>query len=107
VGWLKDFADPEPLLDPVFNGKNILDVGNSNFSLLDNPDTNKLMDDAEIVNDPTERNKAWGEVDKAITEQAPSIAWLWDTQPMLVSKNVAPVVNQSNASFDLAFTSLK
>ena len=107
VGWLKDFADPETLLDPVFNGKNILDVGNSNFSLLDNPDTNKLMDDAEIVNDPTERNKAWGEVDKAITEQAPSIAWLWDTQPMLVSKNVAPVVNQSNASFDLAFTSLK
>jgi peptide/nickel transport system substrate-binding protein len=107
VGWLKDFADPETLLDPVFNGKNILDVGNSNFSQLDNPDTNKLMDDAEVINDPAERNKAWGEVDKAITEQAPSIPWLWDTQPMLASKNVAPVVNQSNASFDLAFTSLK
>jgi peptide/nickel transport system substrate-binding protein len=107
VGWLKDFADAETLLDPVFNGKNILDVGNSNFSLLDNPETNKLMDDAEVVNDPDQRNQAWGEVDKAITEQAPSIPWLWDTQPMLVSKNVAGVVNQSNASFDLAFTSLK
>jgi peptide/nickel transport system substrate-binding protein len=107
VGWLKDFADPETLLDPVFNGKNILDVGNSNFSQLDNPDTNKLMDDAEVVNDPAERNKAWGEVDKAITEQAPSIPWLWDTQPMLVSKNVSPVVNQANASFDLMFTSIK
>jgi len=107
VGWLKDFADPETLLGPVFNGKNILDVGNSNFSQLDNPDTNKLMDDAEVVNDPAERNKAWGEVDKAITEQAPSIPWLWDTQPMLVSKNVNPVVNQANASFDLNFTSIK
>ena len=107
VGWLKDFADPETLLDPVFNGKNILDVGNSNFSQLDNPDTNKLMDDAEVVNDPDERNKAWGEVDKAITEQAPSIPWLWDTQPMLVSKNVNPVVNQANAAFDLTFTSIK
>ena len=31
VGWLKDFADPETLLGPVFNGANILDVGNSNF----------------------------------------------------------------------------
>ena len=31
VGWLKDFADPETLLGPVFKGKNILDVGNSNF----------------------------------------------------------------------------
>ena len=27
VGWLKDFADPETLLNPVFNGKNILDGG--------------------------------------------------------------------------------
>jgi peptide/nickel transport system substrate-binding protein len=107
VGWLKDFADPETLLGPVFNGKNILDVGNSNFSQLDNPDTNKLMDDAEVINDPAERNKAWGEVDKAITEQAPSIPWLWDTQPMLVSSNVVPVVNNANAAFDLTFTSIK
>jgi peptide/nickel transport system substrate-binding protein len=40
VGWLKDFADPETLLGPVFNGKNILKVGNSNFALLDDPDIN-------------------------------------------------------------------
>jgi len=107
VGWLKDFADPETLLGPVFNGKNILEVGNSNFSQLDNPDTNKLMDDAEVINDPAERNKAWGAVDKAVTEQAPSIPWLWDTQPMLVSKNVSGVVNAANASFDLTATSIK
>ena len=31
VGWLKDFADPETLLGPTFNGKNILDQGNSNW----------------------------------------------------------------------------
>ena len=37
VGWLKDFADPETLLNPVFNGKNILEEGNSNFALLDDP----------------------------------------------------------------------
>jgi peptide/nickel transport system substrate-binding protein len=107
VGWLKDFADPETLLDPVFKGSNILDVGNSNFSQLDDPKVNDLMDKAEVVNDPTERNKAWGEVDKAITEASPSIPWLWDKQPMLMSKNVAGVVNSANASFDLAWTSLK
>jgi peptide/nickel transport system substrate-binding protein len=107
VGWLKDFADPETLLDPVFNGKNILEQGNSNFSQLNDPKTNSLMDKAEVVNDPTERNKAWGEVDKAITEAAPSVPWLWDTQPMLMSKNVNGVVNQANAAFDLPFTSIK
>jgi peptide/nickel transport system substrate-binding protein len=107
VGWLKDFADPETLLDPVFNGKNILPVGNSNFAELNDPELNSLMDKAEVVNDPAKRNQAWGDVDKAITEAAPSIPWLWDKQPMLESSNVNGVVNRANASFDLAWTSLK
>ncbi len=86
VGWLKDFADPETLLDPVFNGKNILDEGNSNFALLDDPDINKAIDDAEVINDPAERKQAWGDVDKQITEVAAGIPWLWDTQAMLRSE---------------------
>jgi peptide/nickel transport system substrate-binding protein len=107
VGWLKDFADPETLLDPVFNGKNILQVGNSNFAQLDTPKTNALMDKAEVINDPAERNKAWGEVDKAVTEEAPSIPWLWDKQPLLKAKDVNGVINQANAAWDLTFTSIK
>jgi peptide/nickel transport system substrate-binding protein len=107
VGWLKDFADPETLLGPVFNGKNILDEGNSNFSLLDEPALNNLMDEAEGVNDPEERATAWAEADKAITEAAPGIPWLWDKQPMLRSSDVNGVVSQSNAAWDLAFTSVQ
>jgi peptide/nickel transport system substrate-binding protein len=107
VGWLKDFADPEAELGPVFNGKNILDVGNSNFSLLDDPKINSMMDKAEVINDPAERNKAWGEVDKAITEASPSVPWLWDKQPMLKSADVNGVVNAANASWDLTATSIK
>jgi peptide/nickel transport system substrate-binding protein len=107
VGWLKDFADPETLLGPVFNGKNILDVGNSNFAQLDDPKTNELMDKAEVINDPAERNKAWGEVDKAITETAASLPWLWDKQPLLEAKDVNGVINQANAAWDLTFTSIK
>jgi peptide/nickel transport system substrate-binding protein len=74
---------------------------------MDNPDLNKQMDDAEVLNDPAERNKAWGEIDKAITEQAPGILWLWDKQPMLRSQDVNGVVNQANAAWDLTFTSIK
>jgi peptide/nickel transport system substrate-binding protein len=107
VGWLKDFADPETLIGPVFNGKNILEVGNSNFALLNDPKVNEIMDKAEVINDPTERNKAWGEADKAVTEAAASIAWLWDKQPMLKSKDVNGVVNQANAAWDMTFTSIK
>jgi peptide/nickel transport system substrate-binding protein len=107
VGWLKDFADPETLLDPVFNGKNILDAGNSNFALLDDPAANKLMDKAEVINDPTKRKQAWGEVDKKVTDLAPGIPWLWDKQPILHSKDVNGVVNTANAAWDFTFTSVK
>ena len=107
VGWLKDFADPETLLGPVFNGKNILDVGNSNFSQARQPRHEQAHGRRRSHQRPAERNTAWGEVDKAITEQAPSIPWLWDTQPMLISKNVAGVVNSANAAFDLTATSIK
>jgi peptide/nickel transport system substrate-binding protein len=107
VGWLKDFADPETLLGPVFNGKNILDVGNSNFAQLNDPKVNELMDKAEVVNDPAERNKAWGEVDKAITDAAPGVPWLWDKQPVLHSKDVNGVINTNLATWDLTATSVR
>jgi peptide/nickel transport system substrate-binding protein len=107
VGWLKDFADPETLLGPVFNGKNILDVGNSNFAQLNDPKVNKLMDQAEVVNDPAKRNQAWADVDKAITDAAPGVPWLWDKQPILHSKDVNGVVDQNLATWSFAFTSVK
>jgi peptide/nickel transport system substrate-binding protein len=107
VGWLKDFADPETLLGPVFNGKNILDEGNANWALLDDPEINKAMDDAEVINEPEERNVAWGEIDKKLTDTAAGIPWLWDKQPMLLSTDVNGVVNEANAAWDLTFTSLK
>ncbi len=62
---------------------------------------------AELLTDPEERNAAWGEIDKAITEAAPGIPYLWDKQPMLRSSDVNAVVSQSNASFDLSFTSVQ
>jgi peptide/nickel transport system substrate-binding protein len=106
VGWLKDFADAETLLDPVFNGKNILDVGNSNFAQLDDPKVNELITKAEVINDQAERNQAWGDVDKAITESAASVPWLWDKQPVLHSKDVQGVIDQNLATWSLAFTSI-
>jgi ABC-type transport system substrate-binding protein len=65
------------------------------------------MDKAEVINEPEARNKAWGEVDKMLTEAAPSIPWLWDKQPMLKSDDVNGVVNQANAAWDLTATSIK
>jgi peptide/nickel transport system substrate-binding protein len=107
VGWLKDFADPQTVLDPTFNGKNILPANNSNWPQLNDPAVNKAMDQAETILDPAQRAEAWGKIDDMVTADAPGVLWLWDKGPSLWSKNVNPVLNQENASWDLSFLSLK
>jgi peptide/nickel transport system substrate-binding protein len=106
-GWLKDFADGQTFLDPTFNGKNILPANNSNISELNDPKINAAMRDAEVLTDPAERAKAWGEIDKMITAQAPAVPFIWDDTNLIHSKNVNAVGNAYMNSFDLAFSSIK
>jgi peptide/nickel transport system substrate-binding protein len=107
VGWLKDFADPQTVLDPTFNGKNIIPANNSNWPQLNDPAINSAMDKAETILDPKQRAAAWGKIDDQVTADAPGVLWLWDKGPSIWSKNVNPVLNQENASWDLSFISLK
>jgi peptide/nickel transport system substrate-binding protein len=107
VGWIKDFSDAQTFLDPTFNGANILQTGNSNWSQLDDPELNQMMDDAKLVTEPQERADAWAEVNKKLTELAPGVNWVWDKSPLIRSENVNGAVSQSNAQWDLSFTSLK
>jgi peptide/nickel transport system substrate-binding protein len=78
VGWAQDFADPQTMLDPTFNGENIIPTGNSNWPEMDVPEVNKMIDDAKLITEPAERATAWADVNKAIMEQAPSIPYMWD-----------------------------
>jgi peptide/nickel transport system substrate-binding protein len=107
VGWFKDFSDAQTLLDPTFNGKNILPQGNSNWPQLDVPEINDAMAKAEVLTDPAERAKAWAEIDKMITEQAPVVSWVWDKQPLISAADVNAVASEFYNEWDLAWTSLK
>jgi peptide/nickel transport system substrate-binding protein len=106
VGWLRDFADGQTMLDPTFNGKNILPQGNSNWSELNVPAINDAMDKAEVL-PKDERASAWAKIDVMVTEQAPAIPWIWDNQPLIQSANVNGVVAENNSQWDLSWTSLK
>ena len=79
------------MLDPTFNGANILQSGNSNWPQLNVPEVNKAMDEAKLVTDPDERAQAWADVNKMIVEQAPAIPYMWDDQAVVGSPNVAGV----------------
>src|SRR3954447_18857928 len=71
VGWNKDFSDGQTMLDPTFNGKNILPQGNSNWPQLNDPTINKAIDSAELL-PRDQRPNAWATIDKMILNQAPA-----------------------------------
>jgi peptide/nickel transport system substrate-binding protein len=108
LGWGKDFFDSQSMIDPIFNGKNIVQSGNVNTAQANDPAFNKRMDDAEQLTDPTERAKAWGELDKDLTGQVYYITWLWDNEVNYTATNVKGVQNAFNGNaWDLTFSSLK
>ena len=107
VTYGKDFADGQSMLDPTFNGENILPEGNLNFSQLDVATINQAIDNAKLLTDPAARAKAWASVDKLVTAQAPAVPWLWDRWPLIRSKNVNGVANRFVFDWDYTWTSLK
>jgi peptide/nickel transport system substrate-binding protein len=106
VGWVRDFADGQTYLDAPFNGKAIQPVGNVNMSQLDDPGVNAAIEAAKVETDPAARADKWGEVDRKITALAPAVPLTWDRVPMVHSKNVNGVANESLGVWDFAFTSL-
>jgi peptide/nickel transport system substrate-binding protein len=107
VGWFKDFADPQSLLEPTFSGDAIKPQGNVNWSLLDKPEINKAMKDAATIPAGPERNQAWADINKMIVEEAVAIPYSWDDNVQLWSKNVQGVMNAYFSGTDLSFSTLK
>ena len=107
VGWSKDFYETGAMLNPTFNGKNIIPSGNVNYSQLNDPKLNRILDRANASANLAVRTRGWVAADRQATLDAVQIPWVWDKQYNLESKNVQGVVNDYNASWDLGFTSLK
>ncbi|MGI8779257.1 MAG: ABC transporter substrate-binding protein [Solirubrobacteraceae bacterium] len=107
VGWAQDFADPQTMLDPTFNGNNIIQTGNSNWPELDDSALNEKIDAAKLVTEPAERAQAWADVNHDLTALAPSIPYMWDYQSLVVSPNVRGVQNGYSTTWDWNFTSIR
>ncbi len=107
VGWGKDFFDPQSMIDPTFNGKNIVPSGNVNYPQLNDPKINADMKKAEQLTDTTARNQAWAAIDDEITAGAYVVMWIWDNDVNLEASNVNGVQSKFNASWDVTYTSLK
>jgi peptide/nickel transport system substrate-binding protein len=106
-GCAQDFFDPQTVLDPTFNGKNILDVSNTNWSELNDPGVNAAIEKAKATVEPDARAQAWAEVNKEIVALAPAIPYMWDYQSVVASPNVRGVQNGYSTTWDWSFTSLR
>jgi peptide/nickel transport system substrate-binding protein len=103
LGWGKDFNDSQSMIDPVFNGKNIVPTGNTNTGQLNVPALNQQMNAAEQLISPTQRAAAWGKLDKEVTALVPVVPWLWDNEVTFASKDVHGVNwGFANNGWDLA-----
>jgi len=107
AGWFKDFNDPQSMLDPTFKGSNISPSGgNNDLAELNDPKIDAAMDKAALL-EGEERNKAWADIDKMITAEAPAVPFVWDNANLIHAKNVNGVANQYFTAFDFSFTSIK
>jgi peptide/nickel transport system substrate-binding protein len=107
VGWFRDFADAQSMLDATFNGNNILAQGNVNWPQLNVSAINDAMKAAAVLPVGPGRSKAWANVNHMIAEQAPAIPYVWPNNGAVQSKDVVGVLNGYYTTHDLSFTSLK
>jgi peptide/nickel transport system substrate-binding protein len=107
VGWFRDFADPQSMLDATFNGNNILQQGNVNWPQLDVAAINSAMKTAAVTPVGPGRSKDWAAINHSIAEQAPAIPYVWPNSAAVQSKDVVGVLNGYYTTHDLSFTSLK
>jgi peptide/nickel transport system substrate-binding protein len=107
VGWYRDFADAQSMLDATFNGDNILAQGNVNWPELDVPAINQAMKTAAVTPIGGARNQAWAKINHMVAEQAPAVPYLWPNNAAVQSKDVVGVVNGYYTTHDLSFTSIK
>jgi peptide/nickel transport system substrate-binding protein len=106
-GWAQDFADPQTVLDPTFNGELILEASNVNWPELDDPAVNAALEKAKATTDPAARAEAFAAANKLIVAQAPAIPYMWDYQSVVASPNVRGVQNGYSLTWDWSHTSIR
>jgi peptide/nickel transport system substrate-binding protein len=105
AGWIEDFPDPYAYLFVPFSGDAIVPVNNSNWAQEDNPAINKAMDDAAKITDPTERAKAWADVNKQLVMDAPAIPEIWSSNALVKGSQVKGVLDVWNDDWNLSYSS--
>jgi peptide/nickel transport system substrate-binding protein len=123
ANWIRDWADPQTILDTPFAGYNIVPTNNSNYGLVSVPDWPKAnggtyaggaltpldqaMRSAEQTAGATARTTAWAKVDERLVDDAVAVPTLFLNGLTVESTDVRGIIDAWYAEPDFAYTSLK
>jgi peptide/nickel transport system substrate-binding protein len=123
-GWIRDWFDPQTLLDPTFAGYNMVSSGNNNFGQVSYQDwpkaaggtytsgpltpTDQAMKTAEQTVGTAARAAAWAKVDEMLVANADAVPWEFIKQPNIEAKDVRGINDIWNeGDWDYNWSSLK
>src|SRR5262249_28751954 len=71
-GWFQDFPDPSTFLDVLFSGKRISEFESTNTCFFDDPEVNRLIDEASREAMGQARQDRYRIAERAMLDQAPA-----------------------------------
>ncbi|UWZ56646.1 ABC transporter substrate-binding protein [Dactylosporangium aurantiacum] len=78
AGWGADFPTGYGFLSILVDGRTISQSGNNNYAELDNPEVNKLIDEAKAATDPKAAADIWGKINKIVMDEAVMVPFVYD-----------------------------
>ena len=89
-GWVPDFPNGSGTIPALFDGRTIREHvgGNQNFSLVDDKEINKLIDQANGESDLNRQYQLWGQLDRRIQEKALVVPILYDRSLQMLGSKV-------------------
>jgi peptide/nickel transport system substrate-binding protein len=91
AGWVADWANGSAVIPPLFDGRNLRppgELGTNNYSFLNSPEINRLIDEAYAEADLDRQYLLWGELDNKLQEMAVTIPILFTNGLRLAGSNV-------------------
>jgi len=88
TGWCSPWLSGIPLLQPLFDGRQITQTGNQNIAQFNDPEINKRLDEIAVITDLDQQNAEYAELNKEIMEKAPVVPLDWATNLQMAGSNV-------------------
>lgn len=89
--WGADWPTGFGFLDQIINGSAIKPSGGNNVQELNDPKINKMLNEGIANTDTAAREKAWGDVDKAVAEGATAVPLIYRKNLLLRPKSATNV----------------